>query len=189
MNNKNEDLMNKEIKLNPEKTASSTFYSVSENKFEIANYLETDVNDEKLLSRSKEEIIKIKNKKIEEQNLMISELIKENEMLQEKYAESVSFFKHYIDMLENRLQDQSHLQANVNEIQIESSTDYGQFEKCEYCEEIMIHKEIQIHMEQLLDLKEMEYKITSKDYEGIKCSIEHGYDTSLLIDKSLSESK
>ena len=50
------------------------------------------------------EVIKEKDKKIDDLNSLIEELVKENETLKENYSKSISFFKYYIQSLEEKLE-------------------------------------------------------------------------------------
>lgn len=181
------------------------------------NPISNTYNDEHLLSLSKQEIINIKNTKISELTDILEELIKQNEDLKENYAKSVSFFKHYIETLEKETDIINSYDANISnnvfstsipanklvsinndiknkdienkESPIIHNNIIGSFIKCEYCEEIMIISELKNHKDFYISLKEMEYRINNKDYEGISDAIKHGFNIKLVIDEKNQNSK
>lgn len=150
-----------------------------------------EISDDELINLDKKVIINYKNKKIEDQSNLISQLVIENELIRENYAESVSFFKHYIEMLEEKIEElkktkSSEANNEANTIKVDH---IGNFVKCEYCEEIMMNSELKVHNYNMINLKEVEYKISQKDLEGIEDSIIHGFDVNLIVNKQTQESK
>ena len=180
--------------------------------YDYKNYFKgkaNDTDDKDLITNySKEEIVNLKNNKIKELENIISDLIKENEIVKDNYAQSVSFFKNYIDMLEEELKNKSMnencvspsmfitdvkdindkvdiIDKGINNLNMK----YGNFEKCEFCDEIIVSKLLKHHIDSLNDIKEIDYKLRTNDIDGIKDSIRHGYNVSLIIDRETNNSK
>ncbi len=169
----------------------------NDSKYNLANkYASTYSDDELLISFSKEDIILVKNNKISELEKVIDELIKENEFIKESYAQSTSFFKHYIDLMEEELKklskspssnmfltDLKDIKDNIT-FEVKDITVYGNFEKCPFCDEINLVKSINAHKDGLIELKVVENKIKFNDIEGLIKSVNHGFDIRLSIDKN-----
>lgn len=158
------------------------------------NYTENkEINDSELLNEDKKNIIEYKNAKIEGLTELVTELIKENEILKENYAESVSFFKHYIELLESEIQSLKANQSTTTSVNVKEeniqSTKFGNFSKCEFCEEIIISNELKLHVDSMLNMKEIEYKIQNKDLDGLKESIKHGFNVNLIVNNQTQDSK
>ena len=146
------------------------------------NDLNDDLSDSQLIQLDKDEIIRIKNKKIDELTNYIDLLVTQNEDLREKYANSISFFKHYIDVIESdkdtSIQDRSKLHLSK-----------GEFVKCDFCDDIMLTSELKSHINELTTLSEIEYKIKYNDNRGLALSIQHGFNPTTIVEKTTCTSK
>lgn len=147
------------------------------------------VNKENELS----EVIKEKDKKIDDLNSLIEELVKENETLKENYSKSISFFKYYIQSLEEKLEkyetnDEANSITNKLDLKKESSNKPN-YVKCSVCEEIVDNSLLKTHQLSFLDDTEIKYKIETNDIEGLIDSIKHGYDVNKIVDKENDNSK
>lgn len=170
---------------------------MNDNKLTLANRFTSAYSDDELIeSFSKEDIVLFKNKRISELENALDELIKENEFIKESYAQSTSFFKHYIDLMEEELKklsktptsnmfltDLKDIKDNIT-LDLKDVPIYGSFEKCPFCDEINLTKAMNSHRDSLIDLKSVEVKIKNNDIEGLISSVKHGFDIRLSLDKT-----
>lgn len=149
-----------------------------------------DLNDKELLKLSKEEIISNKNKTIDNLNEMISYLVLENDKLKEKYAQSVSFFKNYISMLERDLSNvvTKSTETNTNSISTTSQDKIGNFIRCEFCDDILPIDELQSHIDSNTNITQLVQDIKSRNLRGVEEALKHGVKASLTtIDRSTGQ--
>lgn len=149
-----------------------------------------NLEDSELLKLSKEEILLSKNKTIDELTEMISYLVIENDKLKEKYAQSVSFFKNYISLLEK---DKGNVlkstETNTNSLSTTSHDKLGNFTRCEFCDEILPLEEVQSHVEYYTNGSQLAHDITAGDLLGVEEYIKHGIKASrFIIDVKTKES-
>lgn len=167
-----------------------------------------DLSEESfLLNLTKEEIIQRKNKKIKELEEVIDMIIKENEEIKESYAESVCFFKNYIEILEEDIRKTTQSELNntksmfITDVDVKDIKDkinsfgkeikkIGNFEKCDFCDEILLGSMLEKHVNQYFDLRTFEsYMVKDNNEKYIVESIKHGFDVNMVVEKEKGNSK
>lgn len=132
------------------------------------------------------EVINEKDQKISDLNSLIEELVKENETLKENYSKSISFFKFYIQSLEEKLEkyeSKDEANCNLNKEDISKEQFKITYTKCSVCDEILDSSLYKTHQLSFLEDKEIIYKIEINDIEGIINCVKHGFDSNKIIDK------